>query len=327
MTENVLKNLEQLDERSRKVLTDLFKELGGDSRKIAGALHIHVANISKLYNATYEGNIEQLVDKAEAFLRKRRRILVDLFIEGETAKNIFNVLNRVRDQSSMALIVGAARRGKTAAVREWIGRQSESFWKPCYVECPPDKSTRSLLVEIAKSMRLDAGGTKRQLTDRIEDRLNSHYILIFDEATRLLQRPDPTESLEVIRRFNDQKEAGIAFIATDWFETHLVSGKHRVYMEQLIGRLEDTLRVPGAVSRGEVRKFLAPHCVDNRVTDDLMKLAMQITATPGKVAALQRHLNDALLLARACHSDTLTVDYLLAAIEQRKGTGLWSEGQ
>lgn len=325
MTEDKLKNLDNYDERTRRILTDLFRETEGDSRKMAGAINIHISNITKIYNATYSGDLETYIDRAEAWLRRRRRVLANIFIEGETARNIFNTLNRVRDQSSFALITGASRRGKTHTIKEWCARNSDGIWKPIYIECPSDKSTLSLVVEIAKAMRIGANGSKRQIVERIEDKLNAHYILIFDEATRLLQRGDPSEVLETIRRFHDQRECGICFLATPWFEGHLTGGKNAIYLEQLVGRLDDILRIPKEISRGEVRKFLAPYCRDKKVPEDLMKLATTVARQTGKVADLQRHINDALLLARAVNRDHLDAELFVSAIEQRKGVGLWSE--
>lgn len=325
MTENILAKLEIYQERTKNLLDWLFNEFRGDQKQIAAALSIHPANVCKIFNGTYTGNIELMTDRVEAVKLRRDRILNNLFIEGETASNIFDVLDRTRDFGTMSLIQGASRRGKTAAVKEWIRRNSDGFYNISYIDCPADKSTKSFILEVAKSIRVSQNGSRYQVSERIQDKLTNRDILIFDESTRLLQRGMNTDALEFIRRLHDQQQVAVVFIATGWFDTEVQSGRLAVYLEQLVGRLEDRLTIPKDVSRSEVRKFLSPYVEGGKANDELMKLAMKVVRGKGKLADLSRHINDALLLARALHQDKISSEFFLASIEERSGKSLWSE--
>lgn len=324
MTNDILANLSSYqDERTTRLLTWLFEQYKGDTRRIASAIQMHPATVSKIFGGNYPA-IDQVVDRIEAHKARVDRMLVTDFVESETSKNIFEILYRVKTLGTMALIQGPSRRGKTHAIKEWIKRNNDPLHHVYYVDVPPEQSTRALLCEIARAIGTARDGNRYGITERICDRLTNRDVIIFDESARLLKYKDPTDGLELIRRMHDQQGVGVCFCATNWFESEINGGRLAVYFEQLVGRLEDSLIIPAKVSRAEVKAFLSEH-TQGTPSNEIIRIGLEIVNGKGKLASLSRHINDALLLARDIKSDTLSADHLRAAVRARQDSGIWSE--
>jgi DNA transposition AAA+ family ATPase len=226
-------------------------DLRGSVKRACQLLECHSTTLSRVFRGKYGAEITSFMESVRV-LRKTPGVVSSGFVETPVTRKIFALLDMARKYNSCVLIEGPTGRSKTEAVREWQRRNNHG--RSVYIDCPVIGGAGALLKEIARRTGINTQRSGADIADRLEHSFDVRHTLIFDEVARLIPRGSgskDTKPLEFIRRLHDVCGCGVVFVATHIFSDECRRGSMAAYLEQLMGRVEDIMRIPEKVSRAE----------------------------------------------------------------------------
>jgi len=289
----------------------------GDRLSLCSELRVTWSVIARLANGSYTGDVAPVFRRIDR-LRWRHRLrpgggLIETCVVCEMRK----VADLALQRRAITMIWGTTGRSKTTAVRAWVrDHHDESL----YVEV----STMGGIPQLMRDI-LTAAGRPEDYTHNLAAcrdavvRACDGRVLVLDEVARLLRgdRQQVVKRLDWLRELHEELDMGLVFVATKDWVTTLSIGALRQYLEQLVGRIADTLHIPDTVSWQEAGEIAAGLVPDPDA--DLVDACHRIANGDGKVRTLLEHIApDALLLA-ADDGRSLTADDLQAVCEDRAG--------
>ncbi len=228
----------------------IHDQLGGSRREAQEALKVDGSTMSRVLLGTYGASIEKFMERVR-HLRKKVSSMRNEFVETTVTRKLFQAFELAKNMNAIVHISGPSGSSKTASAREW---QRRNHGRAVYVDCPVIGGIRALLQELARNARINVKNLNTaELIEKVTASFDSRHTILLDEATRLLphSRNVDTKPLEFLRRMHDVAGVGIAFISTDIFRKEVTSGAWSQYLEQLLGRIEEPLRVPEKVGANE----------------------------------------------------------------------------
>ena len=302
-------------------------ELDGSRSRLCELVGCDWTTLFRVATGTYPASIENIMVKVRDV---KRRVTESAgtsgFIPTLVTLRIHETLDYALagdiDGGKIVLVIGASRRGKTKAIKEWA--RSNNHGRSVYVDCPESGGMREFLYEIADALRINKGRRTADLKQRIIESFNPRRILIVDEVARLLSsgRDIKLDQLEFIRRLHDKTGCAIALCATQVFEEMLDTQKYQRFLEQLLGRIAEPLRIPDRVYKEEIRSIRAGIGADS--DPQLLDLAHAIANKPGKLGVLFELLSQAARVAQRRKSP-LAHEHLAAAWKRRQLRFAWPE--
>lgn len=302
-------------------------ELDNSRDRLCEMLGADYTTLVRVCTGKYPSSIAPFMQKVRDVRRRATESVGTAgYVETIVSRKIWETLDYALagdlDGGRLVMISGHTRRGKTAAVREWLRRNNHGT--SVYVDAPESGGQRLFLQEIGRQLRISADRPTAQLWDRINASFNRRRILIVDEVLRFLPRghhgPKAPPQLEFLRRLHDTRRCAVALIATPVFAREMDSGNLRDYLEQLLGRIAEPLTIPDRVYRSEVRQILAS--LVPSPADDLVDLATTIANQPGRLGIMFELLRQAQALAKR-RREPLALKHLSAANARRRSRFDW----
>jgi|GEM_PF-3191927 len=217
----------------------------------------------------------------------------------------------------MGLVIGGTGRSKTEAALHWARNQDS---RVVYLDCPVGGGLGGFRNALAKACGISARLSWGEVDARLYRHFDSSTMLILDEVGRLMPtgKSNNVQILEWIRRLYDDRRCPIVCLATDVFAHALKAGRMQDFLEQLLGRFGEFLRVPHKADDDELAAIIRAHLDRNRkATPELMELARTIADGPGALRPVFELLGQANKLAVA-KKVPLDHTHLEAALERRK---------
>jgi DNA transposition AAA+ family ATPase len=280
------------------------------------ALNYDKTTIWRILKGTYEGNWDNVVSRITSYRKltaQRENIQKNEFVENRFTKLIGNALTYALANSSITLIVGDSRFGKTTTARWW--RDGNNHGRSVLVTAPAYGGTRGLLNEIAHACGYNTNKGALDLHQLVLKAFNRNRILIVDEAHRLMpgdKRVSPV-SLEMLRDIHDRTGCALALIATARFQDQLA--KSNYMFEQLIGRIGMPVRLPREIKPEDflpiVRQYVKRP--GDKVTDALALVVNEA----GRLGVLVETLKVAARLAKNKKEDCRD-EHVIKAIAIRR---------
>lgn len=252
----------------------------------AVAINYNYTSVSKILRGKYEGgNMERVCKAIEGY----KKIITDrgTITEHETVGNsitelISNGLDYALSNSSITLILGASRMGKTVSAKAW--RDSQNHGRSVFVTAPPFGGVSALLKRIGNANGIVRHHSALTMLDELESSFNKNRILIIDEAHRLLPadaRTPPT-SLEVLRDLRDLSGCALAFISTQRFDDTL--RKSNYMYEQILGRVGMPITLPSVTPWEDIKPIVSQYV--EVCTPKLRAECKRIANAPGRMGIL-----------------------------------------
>jgi len=329
--DNVLqKSIQGYSQEDQDDLQWLFsyatQELGNSRDRLCEILQADWSTVFRVATGSYPASIANFMEKVRDMKRRVNATVTDTgFVETMVSRKIFDVLDYALagdiNGGKIVLITGSSRRGKTTIIQEWCRRNNHG--KSVYIDAPESGGMRAILYEIADACRVNKGRKTSDLRERVIGSFNRRRILIVDEIARLVPKnrePKVTE-LEFLRRLHDKTGCAIAICATPVFEHMVDTSRMHDFLEQLVGRIAEPLKIPENVYRDECRAFLKAFGAD-QADKPLLDLTHQIANSTGKLGILFELLNQAAALAKATNTP-LSHAHLSAAYKRRSNKFAW----
>jgi len=275
--------------------------------------------MSRLFKGEYAGNVANVATAIRRFFqRKAEASARAAYVPNQITNLVHRTIRYACANSTIALVVGPSRIGKTAAVQAYVdadvSRQAAAL-----VTCPPVGGTNELLRRICSAfgLRATASHATGYSLAALAKFLSPSRLLILDEAQRLVpsERRTSPRLLELIRDLHDTTHVPIVLVATTRLEDQLAASTY--VHEQLIGRILAPLRISGDLRPEDwqpIARSLLP---------DLGPVALEALAGPAVVQSPQRlaALIHVCSLARAAADKAgraPTDDDVLSAIKWRR---------
>ena len=297
------------------------QELGGDRHRMAELAGYDWTVLHKIFHGTYEAGLVRFVEGVNS-ARKRAESAPTGLIDTPVTERIFKALDYARDMCRMVLICGPTGRSKTSACKAW--RRLNNHGRSVYVRCSSSASRVIIVRDIAKALGFGTRGKKtRELEERIMSILDPRRVLILDEPQALMpmRRAGGTKGIEFIRDLHDICGCAVALVMTppNWDEA--IRGPMADYLEQFVGRIGYTLRIPDDLFRDEITAICAHYVPEP--PEEMIQLAAEIAkAGDGKLRTLFDDLSNASRLAKG-KGETMTTRHLALARKWRLAGGAW----
>jgi hypothetical protein len=274
----------------------------------------------RVLTGTYPASIARFMENVRR-IREQAEKPGSEFIETIVTKKVFRTLDIARKNHSIVYIAGPPRRGKTTALKEW--QRLNNHGRSIYIDCPALGGTKALLAELAKKAGIDTQRKMWDIAERLQSSFDWRHTIIVDEVHRL--RPTKgvdVKSLEFLRRLHDVSGCGLALTSTIWFWREMETGGLSMYLEQILGRIEEPLIIPDKVSHGEAGDICRAFNPEPSI--ELVSLAYDIANGKGKLGVLFFMLQDAIKIAKA-KREPLSENHLAAAQASRRNQYKWPE--
>jgi len=289
-------------------------KLDGRKSRLEKKLGYDWSVIFKIMTGTYEAGIGQFCD---AILRLQRQVE-----EGETdfketlvTREMFRLLDYCRDHNKLGILVGDARRGKTAALEEWAAQNNHG--RAAMIRGESGCSKKTLVMKVAAAANI---GTRKKDTQQLHERVFRAYsqrnILIVDEAGELMQKSwwKSVELFDFLRDLYDIRHCGLVLCITRAYLDKMRNGSMAEFFEQLLGRAK-ILYLPEKVLKQEVQEILTGIGAGN--DERLFALAYRDANSEGRLETLYEDLRDSGKVAEAA-GEKLAAKHLQAVIDRRQ---------
>jgi len=162
---------------------------------VAKKLGVSPAVINQFIQNKYEGDIEEITNKAINFLnthaRKKLREKNESFIETTVAKQIHTLVTQTEtcsdeeEEGKIGLVVGDSGHGKTKCLKAYAKANRNTV----YIELDDGMNSTTMFNEIAEKLGIALNGSLAVITRRIIEHLKPRsMIVILDEASGLRVR-------------------------------------------------------------------------------------------------------------------------------------------
>ncbi|MBE2896765.1 AAA family ATPase [Pasteurellaceae bacterium HPA106] len=297
-------------------LKHIIESNGLTQAKVAKELGFTSAVLSAYINGKYSGNNQTVEQAIRAWIEnraKKAQVFVEApqFIETNTAKGIWQVLDMSKLLSTMVTIFGASGVGKTQSAREYAKRNS-NVWM---ITASPARATlSSILYEMALELGInDAPRRKDKLSRLIVKKLTGTAgLMIIDEADHL-----PYDALEEIRIIQEETNIGFALIGNDKVYTRIQGGVNQAHeYARLWSRIGKHKSVKKC-TKNDIKAIATAWQLDTQ-DKDLMKVLYDIGGAAGGLRALTQYLRLAGISAKG-NGTTITLDLIMQAQAQMQG--------
>ena len=246
-------------------LTTILKS-GVTQVSVAKAIGTNETYISKYLKGNFEGDIEKLEKLLISYIQKfeASRTTRD-FIRTKDATCILGICNSCQKLEQLGLVYGRSGFGKTTTLK----RYADSTDKVIYIVCNSLMNANDIIKRIAVALGLKGlVGSKDERIAKIKEffKYNKGYLLIFDEADKLLNK-DTISKLDVIKTIYDEVDGdGVGVVLAG--EQHLKT-KLALYFEMVRNRGDLEWELKG-LSREEVETYLQDIKITPKALEELV---------------------------------------------------------
>lgn len=219
------------------------------------------------------------------------------YFESEDYRKVIGLCQSCQEDRGLGIVVGRSGYGKTHALQRYA-----QLPRVCYMECDDTMSSKDMLEEIEEHLGLLVqGGTIHSRVKRIREflRINTGYLMIFDEADKLMNKYT-TAKLEIIRGIYDKVGVGIVIAGEPRLETDL-----KQHLARFSNRVDFYHKMHG-LSAAELGEYLAGWDVTDDAAAELAQRAF--AARSGCFRLLDRTLNNVLRVLRERGETKVTLD-------------------
>ena len=219
------------------------------------------------------------------------------YFESDDFNKVIGLCQSCQEDTGLGIVVGRSGFGKTYALQRYA-----QLPRVCYLECDDTMSSKDMLEEIEERLgMLQDGGTIHKRVKRIRDflRVNSGYLLIFDEADKLMNKYT-TAKLEIIRGIFDKVQVGIVIAGEPRLETDL-----KMHLARFATRLDFYHKMPG-LTGAELGRYLEGWDITEDAAAELAQRAY--AARGGCFRLLDRTLNNVLRVLKERGETKVTLE-------------------
>jgi DNA transposition AAA+ family ATPase len=274
------------------------------------------STIFRVLKGIYTGNWPNIIKSIRSFRKletQRGAIQKSEFAENSITRIIFSALDYALANSSITVIEGDSRSGKTIAAQNWAARNNHG--RAVFMTVPVIGGVSALVRKLAERCGISRNRAVNDIVDSLYRAFNKNRILIVDEAHRALPndiRVVNPQKIEFLRDLHDQTGCAVALLVTARWSLHLKKGAYQY--EQLVGRIGMPVRLRQKIKRNDilpiVRQFIkAP-------SDSLLGDLEAIANKPGRLGIMTETLKAASRIA-SVDQETLGGKHVLAAIAIR----------
>lgn len=209
------------------------------------------------------------------------------YFESDDYRKVIALCQSCQEDRGLGIVVGRSGYGKTHALQRYA-----QLPRVCYLECDDTMSSKDMLEEIEEHLGLLAeGGTIHRRVKRIREflRVNTGYLMIFDEADKLMNKYT-TAKLEIIRGIFDKVGVGIVIAGEPRLETDL-----KQHLARFSNRVDFYHKMHGLCA-SELDAYLAGWDITEDAAAELAQRAF--AARGGCFRLLDRTLNNVLRVLR-----------------------------
>jgi hypothetical protein len=281
--------------------------------------------IIKLWDGKYPGDVPAVLASITRMKARADRVKGTEFIATQVTRRIWAACDRARDYGDIVHISGGTGRGKTLTLREW--QSCNNHGRAIYLDLPVPCRQRTVVDLLAAALG-NRGKTWRkghEAQAAVEAGLSKENVLILDEAGRLLPggRGKDFSAAEYLRRLHDVIGCGLVLSSTNLFRGEMQRGAYHAYLEQLLGRIEEPVNIPPAVSLCEGREIC--QSFEPRAAGELIKAVVAFANSgQGGLRTAIRLLRQARALADL-NQTHLTMEHWKAAVDLRLGEQAWED--
>jgi len=226
---------------------------------------------------------------------KRAEDTSGIFVTADV-KGIMGICQACQNGYELGAILGRSGFGKTYALKYYAEKPNV-----IYMECDELMTTTDIISYIEKMLQLPSKDTSSwdrvsRIKDYFRSRHNQGYLLIFDEADKLLNK-FTQKKLEIIRNIFDQSKVGIIIAGEPQLNMHL-----KKYSERFANRIDVAISLEG-LSKDDVIRFLSSYNATPEAMAEIVKIATN--KTYGCFRILDRTLKNIL---RVMEGDIITLE-------------------
>jgi DNA transposition AAA+ family ATPase len=180
----------------------------------------------------------------------------------QDAKNVLAVCSLCQQFVGLGIAVGRSGYGKTYALKQYARRA-----KVCYLECDDSMTCRDLIEAVEKSIGIPKGsGTIWNRVQSIKDffNINSGYLLIFDEADKLMTKFS-AKKMEILRTIFDQCDVGCVIAGEPNLEMML-----KAYLPRFANRADYFIKLEG-LKADEIKDYLKTLDLTEKALEELIR--------------------------------------------------------
>lgn len=284
---------------------------------VADGIGYHTRNVQKLICGTYDGDLDSVTDKVEAWVRAKReqkgaRVL---FVETSTSKQIFELATLTWQYRTVGAIWGDSQIGKTHALQEFRRRHEPGIVK--FMRFPTGIGRLEIMLAIAKACGLPPNqGQLRTIRNRIFEVVGQENLFIFDELHEaFLTYSDLAVkyALEFIREVHDVCGCAVLICGTNVGRDGIARGKFCEVFEQLRRRNPFALQLPAYATRADLNAIAAHYGLPRLPAGPAQEIVTQVTRQNG-LKAYCIYLDSARQLA-ANRKEAITWQHLVTAYD------------
>jgi len=249
------------------------------------AIQYDGSTVFRVLKGTYEGSIEKVTEAIESYKRiaeERATIQDNQIVENSITRMIGAGLDYALSNSSITLIIGESRMGKTEAAKLW--RDANNHGTSVLVAAPPIGGVKMMLRRISEAVGVNKNLNSMQMFEGITRSFNKNRILIVDEAHRLMPadgRCNPV-AIEILRDLHDQTGCALAFIATQRFSDGMQKSGYQ--FEQILGRIGMPIRLRRTIPLKDIRPIVEQYLPT--ASKELLDQCSQIANEQGRLGIL-----------------------------------------
>ena len=240
-------NREQIVKKINELLTR-----GITQSKIAKEIGKSESVISKYLKGVYDGDVVSLENCLKEYILKNEEMRTSReFIKTKDATCILGICNSCQKLEQLGLVYGRSGFGKTTTLKKY----SENTEKAIYIVCNSFMNSNDIIKRIGKAIGLpNLTGSKDERIAKIKEffKYNKGYLLIFDEADKLLNK-DTISKLDVIKTIYDEVDndgVGVVLAGEQNLKTKLA-----LYFEMVRNRGDLEWELKG-LTRKDVETYL-----------------------------------------------------------------------
>ncbi len=257
-------NREQIVKKINEILKN-----GVTQVSIAKEIGKSEATLSQYLKGVYSGDVESLEKSLIEYLKKKEPLKhTREFIKTKDATCILGICNSCQKLEQLGLVYGRSGFGKTTTLRKYV----DSTDKVIYIVCNSFMNANDIIKRISIALGLKGlVGSKDERIAKIKEffKYNKGYLLIFDEADKLLNK-DTISKLDVIKTIYDEVDGdGVGVILAG--EQHLKT-KLGLYFEMVRNRGDLEWELKG-LSRLEVETYLQGIKLTSKALEELVMRA------------------------------------------------------
>ncbi len=249
----------------RKLTTKDFAEDLGVSRPLMSQY------LNKKYTSDTTAIEKKILDhlKSEDFIGEKKGFKRELqklnFLPSVDALNILGICSKCQEQGGLGVIIGQSGFGKTYTLKKFAEKD-----RVAYVECDDGMNIKDMVDSIEKALGLPyLCASIWNRSDNIKEffKVNSGYILIMDEADKLINKTTQRKA-EILRAIFDQSNVGIVLAGEPALE-----GQIKGYIPRLANRVDFFYKLEG-ISKKEVSDYLGDIKLTDEAFEEMYKRAI-----------------------------------------------------